>query len=93
MPSVKVVYQRKNRGREHRRMISNGGGGGLLAGVNRAKKKVPPRPGEHTLAATLGAIYTFDEHWSLKAAVSHSLREADQPGPRPAVVFYVVWNF
>lgn len=47
----------------------------------------------HVLAATLGAVYTFDAHWSMKASVSQSLREENQPGPRPAGVFYVVWNF
>jgi hypothetical protein len=51
------------------------------------------QPGEHTSAATLGAIYTFNGNWSLKASISHSLRDDEQPGPRPAVVFYVVWNF
>ena len=47
----------------------------------------------HTFAATLGAIYTFNANWSLKASISHSLRDDEQPGPRPAGVFYVVWNF
>lgn len=49
--------------------------------------------GTHTSATTLGAIYTFNDNWSLKASISHSLRDEDQPGPRPGVVFYVVWNF
>ncbi len=44
-------------------------------------------------AATVGAVYTFDANWSLKASISHSLRDDTQPGPRPAGVFYVVWNF
>ena len=47
----------------------------------------------HTFAATLGAVYTFNEHWSLKASISHSLRGGDRAGPRPAGVFYIVWNF
>ncbi len=47
----------------------------------------------HTFAATLGAVYTFNANWSLKASISHSLRDDRQPGPRPAGVFYVVWNF
>jgi hypothetical protein len=50
-------------------------------------------PGEHILAATVGAIYTFDEHWSLKATVSQSLRDDAQNGSYPSWVFYVVWNF
>lgn len=48
---------------------------------------------DYTLAATLGAIYTFDANWSLKASVSQSLREDSKPGPNPSGVFYVVWNF
>ena len=47
----------------------------------------------HTFAATLGAVYTFNEHWSLKASISHSLRGGERAGPRPAGVFYIVWNF
>ena len=47
----------------------------------------------HTFAATVGAVYTFNANWSLKASISHSLRDDTQPGPRPAGVFYVVWNF
>ena len=47
----------------------------------------------HTFAATVGAVYTFSANWSLKASISHSLRGSAQPGPRPAGVFYVVWNF
>ena len=47
----------------------------------------------HTFAATVGAVYTFNANWSLKASISHSLRNDRQPGPRPAGVFYVVWNF
>ncbi len=50
-------------------------------------------PKNHTLAATLGAIYTFDANWSMKASVSQSLRNDTKPGPGPAGVFYVVWNF
>ena len=47
----------------------------------------------HTFAATLGAVYTFNANWSLKASISHSLRDDTKPGPRPAGVFYIVWNF
>ena len=47
----------------------------------------------HVFAATLGAVYTFNANWSLKASISRSLRDDTQPGPRPAGVFYVVWNF
>ena len=47
----------------------------------------------HVFAATVGAVYAFNANWSLKASVSHSLRDDTQPGPRPAGVFYVVWNF
>ena len=46
-----------------------------------------------TLATTLGVIYTFDANWSLKASISKSLRDSSKPGPNPAGVFYVVWNF
>ena len=47
----------------------------------------------HTFAATVGAVYTFDATWSLKASISHSLRGHDESGPQPAGVFYVVLNF
>ena len=47
----------------------------------------------HTFAATFGMVYTFNANWSLKASISQSLRDADQPGPQPAGVFYGVWNF
>jgi hypothetical protein len=47
----------------------------------------------HTFAATLGAVYAFNANWSLKASISHSLRDDTQPGPRPLGQFYVVWNF
>ena len=47
----------------------------------------------HVFAATVGAVYTFNANWSLKASISHSLRDDTQPGPRPAGVFYLVWNF
>ncbi len=47
----------------------------------------------HVFAATGGAVYTFNANWSLKASISHSLRDDTQPGPRPAGVFYIVWNF
>ena len=46
-----------------------------------------------TLATTLGVIYTFNANWSLKASISQSLRDDSKPGPNPAGVFYVVWNF
>ena len=48
---------------------------------------------DYTLATTLGAVYTFNANWSLKASVSQSLRKDSKPGPNPAGVFYVVWNF
>ena len=48
---------------------------------------------DYTLATTLGAIYTFNANWSLKASVSQSLRGDSRPGPNPVGVFYVVWNF
>ncbi len=47
----------------------------------------------HVFAATVGAVYTFNANWSLKASISHSLRDDTKPGPRPAGVFYIVWNF
>jgi hypothetical protein len=47
----------------------------------------------HTFAATVGAVYTFNANWSLKASISQSLRDDTQPGPQPAGVFFVVWNF
>lgn len=47
----------------------------------------------HVFAATFGAVYTFNANWSLKASISQSLRDDTQPGPRPAGVFYLVWNF
>jgi hypothetical protein len=46
-----------------------------------------------TLATTLGVIYTFNANWSLKASISQSLRDNSKPGPNPAGVFYLVWNF
>lgn len=46
-----------------------------------------------TLATTLGVVYTFNANWSLKASISQSLRDDSKPGPNPAGVFYVVWNF
>jgi hypothetical protein len=48
---------------------------------------------DYTLLATLGAVYTFNANWSLKASISQSLRDDTQPGPRPVGQFYVVWNF
>ena len=48
---------------------------------------------DFTLAATLGAVYTFNANWSVKASISESLRDPSQAGPSPAGVFYVVWNF
>ena len=45
------------------------------------------------LATTLGVIYTFNANWSMKASISQSLRDDSKPGPNPAGVFYVVWNF
>jgi hypothetical protein len=45
------------------------------------------------LLTTLGAVYTFNEHWSLKSSVSHSLRDKAKGGPSPSGVFYLVSNF
>ena len=45
------------------------------------------------LLTTLGAIYTFSSHWQLKASISHTLRDTARGGPKPASVFYGVWNF
>ena len=47
----------------------------------------------HNLLTSVGAIYTFNEHWALKAAVSRTLRSESRGGPNPAGVFYLVWNF
>lgn len=47
----------------------------------------------HTFAATVGAVYTFNANWPLKDSISQSLRDEMQPGPQPAGVFFVVWNF
>ena len=47
----------------------------------------------YTFLTTLGAIYTFNANWSLKASISESLRDDSQPGPRPVGQFYIVWNF
>ena len=48
---------------------------------------------EWNVLTTLGAIWTFNEHWSVKASVSHALRDAQHGGPAPSGVFYLVWNF
>lgn len=48
---------------------------------------------DYTFLTTLGAIYTFNANWSLKASISQSLRDNTKPGPRPVGQFYVVWNF
>ena len=45
------------------------------------------------LLTTLGAVYTFNEHWALKGSVSHSLRDQTKGGPSPSGLFYLVWNF
>ena len=42
---------------------------------------------------TLGAVYTFNEHWALKASVSRTLRDESRGGPNPSGVFYFVHNF
>lgn len=42
------------------------------------------------LVTTLGAIYTFNEHWALKADLSRTLRDEARGGPRLFGVFYVV---
>ncbi len=48
---------------------------------------------EWNLLTTLGAIYTFNANWSLKASISHSLRENQHGGPAPSGQCYLVWNF
>ena len=45
------------------------------------------------LLTTLGGVYSFNEHWSLKASISHTLRDVDLGGPAPSGVIYAVWNF
>jgi hypothetical protein len=54
-------------------------------------------PVDHTrdwqLLTTLGAVYTLNAHWQLKASVSRTLRDTARGGPNPAAVFLVVWNF
>ena len=47
----------------------------------------------HQVLATLGVIYTFNEHWALKASISRTLRDESRGGPNPAGVFYLVHNF
>ena len=47
----------------------------------------------HNLLTSLGAIYTFNQNWSLKAAVSRTLREEMRGGPKLFLVGYLVWNF
>ena len=47
----------------------------------------------HQVLATLGAVYSFNEHWALKASISRTLRDTSRGGPNPAGVFYLVWNF
>ena len=47
----------------------------------------------HQLLTTLGAVYTFNEHWALKASISRTLRDESRGGPNPSGVFYLVWNF
>ena len=41
----------------------------------------------------LGAIYTFNEHRSLKAALSRTLVDEKIGGPNLSGVFYLVHNF
>ena len=48
---------------------------------------------EWNVLTTLGAVWTFNEHWSVKASVSHALRDAQHGGPAPSGVLYLVWNF
>ena len=47
----------------------------------------------HQVLTTLGAVYTFNEHWALKASISRTLRDESRGGPNPSGVFYLVWNF
>ncbi len=47
----------------------------------------------YQIVTTLGGVYTFNEHWSLKASLSHTLRDTDRGGPAPSGVCYAVWNF
>lgn len=55
---------------------------------------VPTKDGSSwQLLATLGAVYTFNEHWTIKGSVSHTLRDTTRGGPNPAGVLYLVWNF
>ena len=51
------------------------------------------RGGDWQLQTTLGAIYTFNDNFSIKASISESLRSTHRGGPNPAAVFYLVWNF
>jgi hypothetical protein len=50
-------------------------------------------PSNHTLLATLGAVYAFNEHWAIKASISRTLRNEARGGPNPSGVLYLVWNF
>ena len=45
------------------------------------------------LLTTLGVVYTFNEHWAIKASISRTLFAASRGGPDPSGVFYIVWNF
>ncbi len=47
----------------------------------------------HQVLATLGAVYTFNANWSLKASISRTLRDESFGGPNPSGIFYLVWNY
>lgn len=49
--------------------------------------------GNWQLLTTLGAVYTFNEHWAIKTSLSRTLRNPNRGGSNPSGVFYVVWNF
>lgn len=51
------------------------------------------RTEDWNVLTTLGAIWTFNENWAVKASVSHSFRESEHGGPAPSGQFYLVWNF
>ena len=50
-------------------------------------------PENHQWLTTLGLIYTFNEHWAIKASLSRTLVGVERGGPQPSGVFYLVHNF
>jgi hypothetical protein len=77
-----------------------GGAGSLYAFTDRLalgaelfSRVSTDRRNDWQLATTLGAVYTVNASWQIKASVSHTLRETARGGPSPAGVVYVVWNF